>query len=334
MTENSDQLRERLLRRAGLSGSAIAAAWPDWWTAAAESSPSAQAELRFSLARKLGLDARSLVAEDEPRFIWDDSARFKGFSGDPGAERPVVGSFGTALANMLLQGVERTTERPRMGAPELRRTILGDRPNVGLLELLSTSWGLGIPVVHLRVYPLSAKRMCAMCVRVGNRYAILMARDARYPAPLAFHLAHELGHVLLGHLGEGESIVDLESVEDYGGSRDAEEHHADDFALEVLTGRQTLQFAVEGEGRGAQQLASEVIRVGRDERIEPGTLALAYGHATGNWDTASGALQFIYKQPYDAWRAINEIAIRQLRWDLISDEAGHFIRAVLGAIND
>src|SRR3546814_9837309 len=110
MNESAADFKARLIRRTGLSESAITAAWPDWWSEAAEASPAAQAELRFSLARKLGLDARSLLGEDQPRFIWNDSTRFKGFSGDPNAERPVIASFGTALTRMLLQATPRSEE--------------------------------------------------------------------------------------------------------------------------------------------------------------------------------------------------------------------------------
>ena len=41
--------------------------------------------------------------------------------------------------------------------------------------------------------------MNGMLVQVGHRFAILLARDANYPAPIAFYLAHELGHAALGH---------------------------------------------------------------------------------------------------------------------------------------
>ena len=43
------------LQQLGLSDAAINAAWPEWWSEAAEPSPSASLDLRFSLARKLGL---------------------------------------------------------------------------------------------------------------------------------------------------------------------------------------------------------------------------------------------------------------------------------------
>ena len=69
MTEPALVLKRRL-QDVGLSGPAINAAWPRWWSEAAEASSSARAELRFSLARKLGLDPSSLLDESaEPRFV-------------------------------------------------------------------------------------------------------------------------------------------------------------------------------------------------------------------------------------------------------------------------
>ena len=334
MTEHAAEFKKRLVRRTGLSDSAIAAAWPDWWSEAADASPAAQAELRFSIARKLGLDPRSLLGEEEPRFIWNDSARFKGFTGDAGAERPVLASFGTALSRMLLQATPPVDlQGTTPSASELRKMMLGARAHIGLVELMMAAWGLGIPVIHLRVYPLAAKRMSAMSVRVGDRFAILMARDATYPAPLAFHLAHELGHIFLNHLKEGDAIIDLASVDELNSGDDPEEMAADAFALELLTGRPEVAFQVEGEGRGARQLASESQRIGIEERIEPGTVALAFGYATKRWDTASAALRHIYTHPYDAWRAINQVAMHHLQWSALSDESESFVRAVIGAID-
>ncbi len=333
MTESAANFKARLIRRAGLSDAAITAAWPEWWSDAAEASPSANAELRFTLGRKLGLDPRSLIAEEEPRFIWDDTARFKGFSGDPNGERPVISSFGTALSRMLLAATPNAGDFRALSAAELRGMLLSDRPHVGLIELLMTSWALGIPVVHLRVYPLSAKRMSAMSVRSGDRFAILLARDALYPAPIAFHVAHELGHIFLGHLAEGAAIVDLESLEELTTGEDPEEQQADAFALEVLTGRARPELIVQGEGRGARQLADEAARVGRLERIEPGTVALAFGHATKSWPTAMAALSHIYERPLEVWSVINQIALKQLELHELPDESESFVRAVMGGLH-
>ncbi len=65
MTESAADFKARLIQRTGLTDDAVTAAWPDWWGQEAEVSASANAELRFSLARKLGLDARTLLGEQE-----------------------------------------------------------------------------------------------------------------------------------------------------------------------------------------------------------------------------------------------------------------------------
>ncbi len=330
MTENAADFKARLIRKAGLSEAAVNAAWPEWWSDAAEASPSASAELRFTLARKLGLDPRSLMGEGQPKFIWDDSARFKGFSGDPNGERPILSSFGIALCRMLLAASPDTDPVVSVSAQGLRKSILSGRQHVGLLELLSSAWAMGIPVIHLRVYPLTAKRMSAMSVRLGERFAILVARDAMYPAPVAFHVAHELGHIFLGHLQDEHSIVDLESIDELSSGIDPEEQAADSYALELLTGRSAPEIVVEGPGAGARRLASEAIRVGQSERIEPGSLAMVYGHATKAWPTAMASLRHIYSQPMDAWNVINRIALQQLDLSQLSDESEAFVRAVMG----
>jgi hypothetical protein len=317
-----------------LSEAAVDAAWPEWWSDAADASPSAHAELRFSVARKLGLDPRSLVEEDAPRFIWDDSVKFKGFSGDPNRDRPALASFGTALARTLIAACPSDLSLVGVAAGELRQSILASRPFVGLSELLGTAWSLGIPVIHLRVYPLVAKHMSAMSVPVGDRQAILMARDAVYPAWPAFHLAHELGHIALGHLADGCAIVDLEEVNEFSGPLDPEESAANAYALELLTGRPDPQVVVHGDGRSARQLANEAQRVSEQEHIEPGTVALAYGHATGAWQTASAALMHLYDAPRDAWQVINRLAARQLQWESMTDDTESFVRAVIGGITN
>jgi hypothetical protein len=91
-------------------------------------------------------------------------------------------------------------------------------------------------VIYLRVFPLPAKKMNGMVVQLGDRFAILLARDANYPAPIAFYLAHELGHAALGHTRDHVAVVEFgDLLTDQGESRDDEEKAADRYALELLT---------------------------------------------------------------------------------------------------
>lgn len=323
-----------------MSPAAVDAVWPAWWSDEAESSASARAELRFGVSRRLGIDPRSLLgADEEPRFLWGGGeARFKNLSDATEIERTGLTSFGRAVAAVLLQA---TPDQPqgiratRAGA--LRDAILaGGRQFVDLPSLLTLCWGVGVPVAYLRVFPWAAKRMAAMTVRVGDRSAILLGRDSDYPAPVAFHLAHEIGHIGLDHLSPGEAIVNVDPPDGALDPADEEEGAADRFALELLTGRPDLEVT-EAESSAAATpggLAKVVRQEGPRLQIEPGTLALCFGYSTQNWKAAFGALKAIYAQPSPAWRAVNEVASSQLERSAVPADASRFLTTVLGEASE
>jgi hypothetical protein len=328
----AEEFKQRLVRSTGLTESAIAAAWPDWWSEAADASASSQADLKFTLARKLGLDPRSLLDDETPRFVWEDSAKFKNFRGDMQDARPAISSFGTALGRMLIKGCPSYASLQNLDPLELRQSILASRPFVDITGLIGFMWGVGIPVIHLRVHPLAAKHMCAMSIRIGERYAVLLARDANYPASTAFHLAHEIAHIVLGHLANGGAVVDMDDPAERVEETDPEEIAADRYALTLLTGYPRLDVENTGAGRSARQLAAEVIRAAQPNAIEPGTLALCYGYNTKDWATVQKSMQFIYNKSVPVWEGVNKIAASQLQWELMSDESSSYIRAVMGGI--
>jgi len=327
----ADRFRLRLAKSTGLSDSAISAAWPEWWSDAADASPSAQAELRFSLARNLGLDPLTVLDDQAPQFIWDDSAKYKNFKGDEQRDKPAITAFGKSLARMLVKSVGLTMSLEGITATELRELILKNNQYVGLVELLATMWGVGVPVLHLRVYPLAAKRMSAMVTGFKDRYAILLAKDSTYPASIAFYLAHEIGHIACGHVQPGSALLDMEDagVDD---EQDEEETEADRFALELLTGDPGFEVQKQGVGFNARELANGALSHGQKARIEPGTIAVCYGYATGEWAVVQNAMKHIYTNSAPAWEAVNRIAASEMKWDDLSDENVHFLKAVMGAV--
>ncbi|WP_293778437.1 ImmA/IrrE family metallo-endopeptidase [uncultured Oxalicibacterium sp.] len=335
MAAKAKDFRNQLVKSTGLTDAAINAAWPEWWSETADASPSAQAELRFSIARKLGLDPRSLLDNQEPSFFWDDSAKFKNFRGDAKNEQPAIAAFGTSVGRMLVNGTPELAGIGQLSAKQIRASILRNErvPFVRLSDLLATCWGIGIPVIHLKVYPLAAKRMCAMAIRSGDRHAILLAKDANYPAMSAFHLAHEIGHIMLGHVTENSALIDMEEPGTaHDAQADHEEEEADRFALELLTGDADFKIAKEGPGHNAKELAHEARRLSIEYAIEPGTIALCYAYATQEWAVAQAAMQEIYDQDIPAWRVTNQIASNQLNWSELSDENVSFLQAVMGGI--
>jgi hypothetical protein len=330
LKDETHHLKQRL-RRLGLSNSAIDAAWPEWWSEDADSSPSARLELKFSLARKLGLDARSLVDDEGvARFAWKDEARFKNLAGESSLELAAMASFGRAVGSILL---EATAPGPEILTPDVARirdSILRSQPFVTLLDLLALSWAAGVPAVHLRVFPLQQKRMAAMSVRVGNRSAILLGKDSRFPAQIAFYVAHEIAHIALGHLQFGTTIVDLEVEHPSLANSDTEEKEADEYALFLLTGSKNPEVLPAFRDYNAPGLADAAMRSAAAVHIEPGTLALSFGYSTGNWAVANSALGFIYGRTSPVWKGVNDLAMRQLGIDNIPTDSRPYLAAVLG----
>lgn len=328
------ELRERL-RRFGLSGAAVRAAWPRWWSAEAEGSLSAQADLRFTVARNLGLDPGSLFGElEQPQFLWREEARFKRLRAEDEVERAGIVSFGQAVGTLVL-AASRPTHLPEIAgaAPgEMRRTLLaGSSQPIGLTDLLALSWASGIPVIYLRVFPWTHKRMAAMTVRVADRHVVLLAKDSNYPAPIAFYLGHELGHIALRHVPDGAAVVDLDDGHREQSVDDAEELAADEFALTLLTGRRRLLVrSASGVPASGSELARTASRAGTDLRIDPGVIAEIYGYTTGNWSTVSVALRGIYQSAAPVWNPINRMALRELDIEVLPADSGAFLRTVLG----
>lgn len=316
------------LRRAGISKAAIEAAWPSWWDDTLAASPSGRAELRFALARRLGLRSQPLLGE-RVEFVWNDEARFKHLTAEDESARAAMTSFGMAIGKSLLQSV---AEGPAMGAidaEQLREALLARRPYADLSGLVSTCWALGIPVIHLRVFPLDAKRMHAMVVHSNGRFAILLGHDAHFPAQLAFTLAHELAHIMLDHLAGAPALVDLEDPAT-AGERDGQEREADEYALTVLTGSPDPTIETNIGDFNAPTLAQAVRTAAPVYRIEPGTLALCLAYRRQTWPVAMAALNRLYPDIGPLWQEVNGVAARQIGWDALTDEASDYLRSVMG----
>lgn len=319
----------REMRKAGFSQAAIDAAWPSWWTDEAEASPSSRAELRFALSRRLGLSPKPLLGE-RVEYFWDDTARFKHLRAQSERERSTIASFGIALGQEL---IEATTE-PRgsnwrdVRALELRKVLLRNNEFVDLRALVTTCWAVGIPVIHLSVVPLASKSMHAMAVQNRGRFAILLAHKVHFPAQAAFTVAHELGHILLNHLGDAKALVDLEDPAETH-DEDQQEREADDFALNLLTGTTNPIIEADRDNFNAPTLSDAAKRASRQYQIEPGTIALSLAYRDGSWARTMSALKFIYGGNIPVSRDINELARRMLNWQALSDDAADYLERIM-----
>jgi hypothetical protein len=160
----------------------------------------------------------------------------------------------------------------------------------------------------------------------------MLAKDSNFPASPAFYLAHEIGHIALGHLSTNPIWIDVDI--DARSSVEAEEIAADEFALELLTGYKQPRVLPTASRYTAKQLAEAAMQAADLHRIEPGTLAMCFGYSTGRWRTAHAALPLIYSSDKPVWGEINGVARTQLDLEQLTDDTRSYVSAVLGDGNN
>ena len=276
------------------------------------------------------------LLDDEPTFVLRGSASFKHSTLQASADEAMLTALAQSLGQTILQATPGAYTPPAR-ADKLREAILESEPFVSLGSLVSLCWATGIPIIYQEVFPLAAKRMDAMTVAVADRPVILLARRTSFPAFLAFVIAHELGHVALGHVGHDRTLADFsvsalfgEDEPGYFPRDDIEEAEANSFAFELLTGNPT--FAVEAD-RGrfhSAQVAVAANEASQEYRVDPGTVALALGYATNEWPTVYGALKLLGLYDPDLPERINQVAIGQLEMETLTSDGAEFLARMMG----
>jgi hypothetical protein len=106
-----------------------------------------------------------------------------------------------------------------------------------------------------------------------------------------FILAHELGHIVRGHVNSDGVLID-EQID--RNSTDAEEKAANAFALELLTGNPESRVFSVGPVC-ARALAKVAHQAGVHEQIDPGHIVLNYAYQMGNdyFAVANAALKLL-----------------------------------------
>jgi hypothetical protein len=174
-------------------------------------------------------------------------------------------------------------------ATAVRQAILRRRRYVDLASLLEFCWDHGIVVLHLAKAPRNSKLFDGLAMFCEDRPVLFLGTRRDSPAWLAFYLAHELGHILRGHVTPGSPPLadsDLRSA-----STDRQEKEADASACELLTGfacptMRDLRY-------NALKLALAVAQEGPNRGIDPGVMALIYAKSNDRWGVAQNALKHL-----------------------------------------
>jgi Zn-dependent peptidase ImmA (M78 family) len=272
---------------------------PDWWDDSLGENPTMRAVAEVGIARLIGVSIHALHTPGAPLHLAPSHEfRLKRNKGITVGELLPAIALAQSAAHILAETLE---ELPPFvtGAHALavREAILAQHATVDLNSLLAWAWAHGIIVVHLCRLPLHAKKFSGIALFDDARPVIVLADGRDSPPWLAFHLAHELGHILLGHVQPGQILLDdnidrrhhlLDAVEDPNFER--LEAEANVFAMTLLTAQPEMRFAMQRELNG-ETLATRVQQRAGQSRIDAGTLALLYGYSTGRMGVAQNALK-------------------------------------------
>jgi IrrE N-terminal-like domain len=320
MASSPDRLVEKLLD-IGLSQELVDASLPDWWTPEDAGSASAKTLVALLLARRLNLDPHTLLDDGVPLgFLHSGPIKFKHMRLAPGERKDALVAFAHGVSRILFSATATAQQQVvPADARELRQLLMGsERPFVGFGDVLTACWSLGVPVLHLRLFPARTKGVTAIAVRIGSRHAILVARESGFEAQYMFHVAHELGHIALGHLKDVSAIIDADPTDPDNKAEDLiddeEEVAADAYAQTLLTGSahfEVIRATLLRTGT-ARELADVAMRSAESLGVDPGHMVMCFGYSSGDWALAMAASKLLPGQPAKPGTLVNKVMWGQL----------------------
>lgn len=268
---------------------------PDWWDddLASESGNRRLAEMAIS--RTLKIPLANLADHTSPlTFRTDPLVRFKRWQGSEASVLVPAVAIARRASELLLASA---IDLPRFAlegvkATALRDQILASSSYVTLTTLIDAAWSLGVPVLHLQDLPTGSRRVDGMALNVNDRPCVVLSSSQPSPAWLAWHLAHEMGHVAEGHLKTGDAIdISIEMVSD---SKD--EREANNYASILLYGDNSGYKS--GTLLDAKGLARQAQDLGPQHRVHPACIVTSYGYnmrsaGSDAWSIANGALKIL-----------------------------------------
>jgi transcriptional regulator with XRE-family HTH domain len=180
----------------------------------------------------------------------------------------------------------------------IRESVKSDEFGVTLGTLTEWVWNQGIPVVPL----IGKGGFCAAVWTVENTPVVVLKEVRDSSVFWLFDLAHELGHIALGHMS-GEGIVDVENIKPQGAlepGADQQEAEANQFAVSLLLGEPERVLAeVRVETRSNYlRFKSACADVAKKNNVSPGLLGMIAAYSM----TDIG-------EPKDRWGSATNLAV-------------------------
>ncbi|WP_181357637.1 ImmA/IrrE family metallo-endopeptidase [Stenomitos frigidus] len=230
------------------------------------------------------------------------------------------------VAELVAYGVKTPFVTISKDVNQVRSEILQDHPQINLESILNYCWKHGVAVVYFNDYPENTRKITGMIQWQCDRPVIVLSSKKTYPAWLAFHLAHELAHLALGHIKAG-ILIDDEIDQN---SDDGEETAANLFAVKLLVNDLDNCFDGQEVTSGKKHLKNKINkRLQADSTVDPCALAFNYAWHTGNYKFANKAVDEL-NPAQNGHQIINQFLENHIDWESLTDDNSDHLDKILG----
>lgn len=289
-------------------------------------------ELAPTLGRGFAWDTAALIRGVPENRELDFAVAFKARSPDQARQSPLL-----RLARTVSEICSGTFQGPVAGLPAdpnvLRERLIVSGSGLDLGTLIEWAWKAGIIVI-----PMSGPGFSAAAWHVGERPVVILKAKQEFSAHWLFELAHEIGHLALGHASGDDWIVDVDQPQPGFNVTDKQEEEANAFALALLVPdrKQLLEEIRTGSGQATQEqklrFKGEVERVAEERGLTPGLLGFiaAYGLPTvaetgDRWGSATN----LAKKEADARPIVRSAFEQEIKLDGLLELDAALVEAVV-----
>lgn len=266
---------------------------PDWWEDSIATTEVGFQESLWLIANTFHIDFKTLnlsvSGSSNPQYRLPNHQFKHSVNLDQDKLKPAV-----AVAMLAAKITLNTFEKPladlsSLSAENIREKLLSDGNQwIDFKVLVQYCWNIGIPVIFIKKIP--SPKMDGLALMQNDRPVIVLTKNDDYGV-LVFHLAHELGHIILGHVKENGMVIDKKIVKD---EEDDLEIQANAFALEILTGKANKKYTA---GKiSPKVLAESILNKAKEDSIDPLHIILNYGYSNNNFGFAKQVLQLLVEK--------------------------------------
>ncbi|MEE7626381.1 ImmA/IrrE family metallo-endopeptidase [Methylobacter sp. Wu8] len=320
MTVTNPQMKRLYskLQTVGYNPKYIKSLLPDWWDNEIAETPAGLQQASLILGQTFGVRAETLWTESaEPALKLPQGIRFKHRENIADDDLNVACAVARSLASIVLKAFP---AKPQSGfyldASELRKQLLVGKKWITFEDVLTYCLDDGIPVIHLHHLPKKAKKMEGLAFEQSGRPVIVLTQNHPHGYAL-FDLAHELGHITLGHVTAEHSIVDQKIDAE---ADDEDERAANRFALELLTGDPECKIVPTGRNLNGDELATSALHYGEKNKIDPLHIVLNYAYSKNHWGAANVAINKIAKNALTDQEILRAALLQSLELDDLNED--------------